>query len=291
MRRSVQTPKPEIVNFTSKTGLSLQGLLFGGIHGAPTVIHVHGSCGNFLSFSPLLRETSILLAGGINVLSVNTSACDCIREGFRGDKYEYVGGAISEFGECVHDIGGAIEYALTFSSHVVLQGHSLGCDRVVHYQLSTEDWRDTVLLSPCDSYRLHEIYLGGESVEAHIARLKQSQPIDNFCLLPRDEYGIRNKQENYRIPVTLRTFLSIAEGPPFQLFRLDCTSRYFVKSRAFVGIGKLDDLQTADPNAMFDHLAQRFNDVRRIVLSNSDHEMEPEADQLFQKLRDWIKER
>ncbi len=284
----MRAPTPQIIEFSSKTGLLLQGLLFGGIRGAPTVIHVHGSCGNFLSFSPILREASILTDRGINLLSVNTSACDCIREGFRGSTYEYVGGAVSEFGECVGDIGGAVEYASAFSSKIVLQGHSLGCDRIVYYQLSTADWRDTVLLSPCDSYHLHQIFLGGETVEAHIARLKREYPLKDFSLLAPKEYGIRNKGEDYKIPITLRTFLSIAEGPPFQLFRLDQTSDYLVQSRAFVGIGQLDDLQTAGPITMFDHLAQRFRGVFRALLANSDHEMEPEADQLFLQLSRWI---
>lgn len=280
---------PVVVEFSSTNGLLLQGLLFGQFNDVPTVIHVHGSCGNFLSFSPIILEASILNANGINLLSINTSACDGIREGFRGTEFGYVGGAISDFDECVSDIAGAIEYAQRFSSKVILQGHSLGCDRVVHYQIATCDYYDTVLIAPCDSYALHQIFLGDETLEEQIARLKRSYSMERHCLLAPNEYGIRSKGEEYWIPITLRTFLSVAEGPPFRLFRLDKTIDYFIRSRAFVAIGKLDPLQTVEPAEMFRHLSNRFVAVERVLLTNSNHEMEPEARHLFEQLMTWIR--
>jgi hypothetical protein len=112
--------------------------------------------------------------------------------------------------------------------------------------------------------------------------------MESFELLPSKEYGIQNRGERYRIPVTLRTFISIAEGPPFRLFRLDRPMDYLVQSRGFAAIGKRDDLQTAEPTIMFNHLARHFNEIHCVALEKSDHEMEPESDQLFEQLGDWI---
>jgi hypothetical protein len=282
-------PHAQVISYRSSKGLLLKGLLFLSKQGGPTVLHVHGACGNFLSFTPLLREAAILSTKGINLLTINTSGHDCIAEGFRGENYEYVGGSVSPFGECVADISGAIAVASSFSSKIILQGHSLGCDRIVHYQLMTNDWRDTILISPCDSYRLQQNFLGDETVEAQLERLKHHDPEHTFKLLPPTEYGVHNRGEDYHIPVNLQTFLSIAEGPPYKLFRLDNQADYYLLSRCFAVIGGRDDLQTAPPETMFNHLTKRFAHFEQLLLSKSDHEMEPEADELFQRLADWVK--
>lgn len=281
-------PHAQVISFRSSKGLLLKGLLFLCNEGGPTVLHVHGACGNFLSFTPLLREAAILSNKGINLLTINTSGHDCIAEGFRGENYEYIGGAVSLFEECVADISGAIAFASGFSSRTILQGHSLGCDRIVYYQLITNDWRDTILISPCDSYRLQQNFLADETVETQLDRLKQQLPAHSFALLPLHEYGVHNKGENYYIPVSLKTFLSIAEGPPYQLFRLDKQVDYYLPSRCLAVIGGRDDLQTASPSTMFNHLEKRFAGFEQMLLVNSDHEIEPEAELLFNRLASWV---
>ncbi len=281
--------KAEVVEFTSRSGLVLHGLLFFAGNGLPTVIHVHGACGNFLSFKPVIHEASYLVSQGVNLLSINTSGHDCIAEGYQRNQYVYVGGALREFGECVDDISGAVDFASSISDRIILQGHSLGCDRVVHYQLATQDWRETVLLSPCDSYQLQRVFRKPESVEAQLLRLGTMSSSHEFELLAPEEYGVIAAGEDYRIPVTLRSFLSIANGPPFTLFRLDRPARYLVQSRCLVCVGGKDPLQTAPPARVFEHLSGRFSDVDCMLLPEGDHEMEPCSDQMFVQVKEWIR--
>ena len=61
---------------------------------------------------------------------------------------------VSSFEECIQDIEGMVRFAKPFSNRIVLQGHSLGCDRVLHYLISSNRPFDFVLLSPCDSYKV-----------------------------------------------------------------------------------------------------------------------------------------
>src|ERR1039457_7651208 len=101
----------ELVTFVNRRGLGISGILYGQRRGATTVIHVHGSFGNFYAnnFVPLMART--YAQAGINFLSINTSGHDGIAEGDRKGELEYVGGGRSSFNECVPDIHAAVTFA------------------------------------------------------------------------------------------------------------------------------------------------------------------------------------
>lgn len=278
----------EIVKFRSDNGLLLTGLLFCGANAETTIIHIHGAGGNFLSatFLPTLAHTCV--AANVNLFSINTSGQACMTEAFRHDSYVYVGGAVSRFEECVADINGALKKAREFSRSVVLQGHSLGCDRVVHFCLESEQHFPLILLSPCDSYRLQQLFIAPESVESQIERMRARPVYHEFELLPANEYGIKNKGEEYQIPVSRNTFLSISDGPPFKLFRQEQPMEYYVDTECLVAIGKEDDLQTCSPNDMFRLLESRFRSVRRLVIDDADHDFDGKAKELSQHIIEWV---
>lgn len=275
------------ISFRSSKSLKLSGMLADA--GAKmTVIHVHGACGNYFSAGYIDALATACLRARINFLTINTSGHDCIAEGYRGDSYEYVGGSISNFSECVDDITGAIDVARGFSDDIVLAGHSLGCDRIVHYARETRKGHPLVLISPCDSYRLHEIFLGGMSVEDHIRRLRQMAPRDKFELLPMKQYGIHNKSERYFIPVTRDTLLSIIDGPPFSQFRLDKPGSFKLQNSCLVCIGERDNLQTASAQEMFAYMSGHFGNCSNYLSPDGDHEFAGVEAQMSAAVVRWI---
>ena len=167
----------------------------------------------------------------LNFLSVNMSCHDGLGEGYWVDgRFAYIGSCASPFQECVDDIAGAVTFAERFSDRIVLQGHSLGCDRVLQYSIDLRSTCDLVLLAPCDSYQLQADWIAPETVEAQIARLRSGAGSDTVLdWLPAREYGIRCRDEwTYSIPVTRRAFLSIAEGPPYRLMRVSRPTDFFL---------------------------------------------------------------
>jgi hypothetical protein len=279
----------EIISFEGANKFLHQGLLFSSKNSHTTVIHVHGSCGNFISFKPIKKVAESYVKNGINLLTFNTRGHDCITEGFWSNSYDYVGGSITSFDDCIIDIQSAIDFCLTFSSKIILQGHSLGCDRVIQYQLKSKQFYPTILISPCDSYALHSNFLKkrGLTVEKHLQIIKKYKH-SKYEFLPLNEYGVDNRGEIYYVPITRDTLLSIMTGAPFKLFRIDKPLEYYLPVDCFACIGQYDKLQTHPSELMFSHLGQRFMSLFKLYVHNADHEIEPNVELLNSNLIKWI---
>lgn len=264
----------ELVTFKSSAGLHLDGILYQRDKNRRTLIHVHGSYGNFYQNHFLRLMVERYLASDINFLSFNLAGHDGFGEGYRKvDDFEYVGGGISDFSECIADIEGAIVFAKDFSDRVILQGHSLGCDRILHYLITQKSRLDFILLSPCDSYKLQCNWIYPETVENQIARLKGDDRGVEFDWLPSKEYGMKQGEWTYPLPVTRAALLSIMEGPPFKLMNLSSPSEFYIDQRALVYIGGKDLLQTAPSDVMYRYLEKRIRDVRRAYFGEGDHNL------------------
>jgi hypothetical protein len=145
-----------------------------------------------------------------------------------------------------------------------------------------------VLVSPCDSYRLHQIFLGNETVQDQIDRLRRMAPRDKFELLPLGEYGVSNKAERYFIPVTRDALLSIMEGPPFSQFRQDKPGSFWVENSCLVCIGGCDDLQTASAAEMFTYMSGHFDACTHFLAPDGDHEFAGGEVQLASAIVGWV---
>src|ERR1035438_2113895 len=189
---TIKPTRGELVTFSNTRGLQLNGIWYREESQRTTIIHVHGSLGNFYSNPMVAVMAKMYSDAGLNLLSANTSSHDGIAEGDRSGTFEYVGGSCTEFGDCLDDIEGAVSFARPFSDRIILQGHSLGCDRVLHYLLNSRIACDFVLLSPCDSYELQARWIAPETVEHQIKRLRAKGPHDpEFDWLPSREYGVK----------------------------------------------------------------------------------------------------
>ena len=280
-----------LVTFSTPTGFWLDGILYGDDRASTTVVHVHGSLGNCYRNRFLRVMGKRYGEAGIRLLSFNLSSHDGLAEGYRNkDEFEYCGGSVVEFDRCLDDIAGAVAFAEESCDRIILQGHSMGCDRVLHYLLSRGGGYDCILLGPCDSYQLQKKWIGPESVEEQTERLKrEALGTGELDWLPSREYGIRSGDEDYIIPITRRALLSIMEGPVFRLLRIDHPMDFRLEERAFVYLGGDDALQPAGSEAMFRHLEERVSRVTRCFVSHGGHSLEGCEEIVTNEIIKWTK--
>src|SRR5688572_30243851 len=124
--------KGELVSFRNPENYLLDGILYDVENSEKTVIHIHGSYGNFYQNAFIRYLAKTYNESGYNFLSFNLRAHDGFAEGYQNvEDFEYVGGAVSEFNTYLLDIDGAVNFVGTFSKKIILQGHSMGCDRAI----------------------------------------------------------------------------------------------------------------------------------------------------------------
>jgi pimeloyl-ACP methyl ester carboxylesterase len=290
----------ELISFKNTEGYFLDGILYRVPNAQTTVIHVHGSFGNFYHNDFLKIMTRMYLTAGFNFLSFNLLAHDGLAEAVHyiskryPDEIKYVGYSIVDFSTCLNDIQGAINFVSPFSKRIILQGHSLGCDRVVYFLLKTNTRYDAILIGPSDSYNLQKTFLSkntSETVEEQINRLEKFEEKENgYDWLPFYEYGIAQPpQQDYIIPITRKSLLSIMKGPPFKLFNIEHPFSYYIDARIIVYQGGCDDFLTWPALEFYLHLEKRFKSVTRAYFANSDHYMRGVEEMAIQKYIDWIK--
>jgi hypothetical protein len=281
----------ELVTFQNSNGFHHDGILYISNKSKKTIIHIHGSYGNFYQNFFHRVMAKIYTDNGYNFLSFNLTSHDGFAEGYKGESdFLYVGGAVSDFLTCVSDIEGAVQFVGKFSDTIILQGHSLGCDRVVHYLLNSNQKFDFILLSPCDSYKLQSKWVEPYTVEQQIKRIKlENKSIQDFDWLPIKEYGVYSANEEYIIPITRKSLLSIMNGPPFKLFNISKPCEFFIDQNCFIYIGTKDNLQTETPDTMFDYFKKRVLTLEPCLIENGDHMLKGQEDIVAKGIIDWLK--
>ncbi len=279
----------ELVTFYSSIGQRIDGIFYQNDENSTTVIHIHGSLGNFYHNQFIRLMADKYLARRTNLLSFNLTSHDGIGEGFRGKEFSYIGGSIVDFNTCLYDIDGAIAFSRKFSDKILLQGHSLGCDRVLHFIIKNKYDYDFILLAPCDSFQLQTNWLVSETVGQQIERLKKEMVADKeFDWLDVREYGVRQNDEEYVIPITRKALLSIMEGPVFQLINIKNPAKFQLNQRAFIYISGKDPLQTESSDVMFNYFEQRIHSVTKYFAPNGDHDLGGCEDSVINAILTWI---
>lgn len=287
----MKNPKCEVVKFVAEDGYIYTGLLYRSVMDTrTTILHVHGMCGNMLSFSPIVDLADAYVNNGYNFLTFNLKAHDCIAEGNWDDSVQageffYVGGSLEPFERCVMDIESAIQFAETFSDQIILQGHSMGCERIITYQIVAGKNYDTILISPCDAYQLQLDYIYPKTIEEQI---KELECIEDNVLLPPGFFGINNHRgEKYTIPIYTEALKSILSGYALKVFRQDKPLKYYLPVRCLCILGQNDPLQTYVPQKAFDILQNKFMDFQGYALQG-DHEIKPVEEKMILTILKWL---
>ena len=287
----------KLVKIETGEGHVLDGILYEANESIATVLHVHGSLGNFYQqpFIPMFAE--ILTREGINLLSCNMRTHDGIAEGYDTEgEMKYVGGSLMRFETCVEDIQGAVRWSKKLGRKVYLQGHSLGCDRVLHYLESTKERLSLILLSPCDSYQLQREWLGVENFGRQETTLQERKELreteegNAWTLAPRDTYGLKGEDGwTYEIPVTEDVLESILLGAVGRVLAIDKGGAEISRSNALAYLGRKDPIRGASIEAMTAHLKVLIPRVR-VIKGEGGHNMEECEQETATIIAKWIKE-
>ncbi len=122
-----------VVKFRAKDGLFLDGIVTkNGENNNKILIQVHGMTSN------CFKERDRIIADEINDLKIDTlrfnnRGSEIARYIGDGSKKKLGGTAFEDVEECYFDVLGAIEFAIELGyKDIYLQGHSLGCTKVVY---------------------------------------------------------------------------------------------------------------------------------------------------------------
>jgi len=290
-----------LVNFHNENGLELIGILFESNTTTSSdndtiVIHVHGNYGNFYNNKFIWVMSTQYINNGIDFLSFNLSAHDGLCEGYDNGILRYIGGAVSDYNESILDIDAVIKYVEYLGyRRVILQGHSLGCDKIIDFlMLHPEKNNELILLSPVDSFAVQEKWLNAhknESVGEQIKRLKNIETTTNKLeWLPIDEYGAEGANTDwiYKIPITRKCLISILEGSAFRYLNLISGEKFNIKNRAFAFLGANDGLQMSTQSAFKAFLNKHFDDIYVVDDLVSDHDIKGVERELTARIIDWI---
>lgn len=160
--------KGELIRFDTKDGLELQGLLFEPDTKTKNIlIHVHAWMGNFYEnkFLDYIAKESV--SNNLAFLTFNNRGngiiTDILKSGAQKGDYKRIGGSLEKFEDCISDISAAIDFASKRGyDKIILEGHSLGCQKVAFYKYETGDKKviGEIHLAPVDDIEYVKRLLG-----------------------------------------------------------------------------------------------------------------------------------
>lgn len=132
----------EILKCTTKRGLELKGAIFNTLPSDIVLIMIPGICSNLFQ-NELLYETGRLLEeNGINCIIAHTHdsfSCFAYTD-FSTGKQRISGTFDDEFNMVYDDVESYVEFAKRAGyKHIILAGHSLGSNKIIHYLGNTSD--------------------------------------------------------------------------------------------------------------------------------------------------------
>jgi len=121
--------------------------------GDTAVVHVHGMSGNGYENYFLDNMSEAYTKLGLALFTFDNRGTGIINHFRQGEKTKLGGSCFEIFEESVEDINGALDYLKNLGkTRFILQGHSLGASKVVHYALTQNDSNilGVILLAPTD---------------------------------------------------------------------------------------------------------------------------------------------
>lgn len=287
----------ELVKFKNCSGLYLDGLYFFSPINRCCVIHVHGSFGNFYSNSFIKIMAEIYNVRGVNFLSFNLTQHDGIAEAVREQDYvcswEYVGYSVSDYDSCIDDIYGALDFVRSRNNNfIILQGHSLGCNRVLYYIKESKCKCPVILLSPTNSLELQRRWIFPERIDQQINRLTtDGLKTDISCI----EHGVntsgkeinRVRDDAPYIPISGKALVSMLKNPSMDIIQMLNNERP-VENWAFIYLGGRDEYQTDPSDIYINCFDQYFSHTTYRFIDSGNHSFLGFEEKLAKCIAEWI---
>lgn len=142
----------DFVRFKASDDVELQGWLNNEASDI-AVVHIHGMSGNGYENYFLDNLRAMYAEHDVSLFTIDSRGRGIISDFRQGDGWKHAGSCFEIFEESTHDIRGAIDYLKSLGkTRFILQGHSLGCTKVVNFVLNEDvnGVEKVILLAPTD---------------------------------------------------------------------------------------------------------------------------------------------
>jgi alpha/beta superfamily hydrolase len=197
--------KVDFIRFKASDQVELQGWL-NNENGDTAVLHIHGRSGNGYENYFLDNLRAMYAQHQISFLTIDTRGRGVISDFRQGNGWKHAGSCFELFEESEADIQGAVNYLKALKkTTIILQGHSLGCTKIVNYLVkkSNHNVKMAILIAPTDmvgwakAHADHEKYLS--KAKKLLSEGKGEQFVDSECWVDKT-------------PISAKTYPTICEA-------------------------------------------------------------------------------
>lgn len=281
----------EELNIISKSGTELQGTLFKSGHASTVLIAITGVHGNFYSNPFYVNIGKTLMDAGIDFIYAQTRDAFSQVEAINHvtGKKELVGSWSENFDDANEDIEAYLEYVKNHHyQDVILGGHSLGANKVIHY-LATHKKSNVdkfLLISPANIKRLTDTVSEKEKLVVkqlvESGKGKQILPFQLFGWLP----CTADTADQWLNSTTLDNVHTRKNADFSQVERIENTGALL--------IGTMDTFTYGDPVKYLQNINEHFQNKQNndlIFIKNTGHtyqEKEQElANEILKLIQKW----
>ena len=282
----------EIISFKAKDGINLDGILY-KVAGKKVLIQIHGMTSNcFKKRDKIISKKVEEL--GIDTLDFNNRGSDVIRY-IKTDEESFLGGmAFEDVEESYYDIVGAIEFAISLGyEEIYLQGHSLGCTKIVYtynklYEENSELLRKikaVILLSLVDIPSMEKADLKEEFMKYAEEKEAQGKLMD---IMPF---------ESYIHPISVKTFLRYTkyyQNIDFARFD-DANDNFEVLNKInvplFIRWGNVNEIIKQDARDLAEFVNSKIKNENKDIsyIDGADHGYYQKEEQLAEEIKVFLK--
>lgn len=281
----------ELIRLKTKDNLELQGLLCEPSKKASkAIVHVHGWVGNFCEDRFIDQISESAFGKNIAFFTFNNRGAGIITEFMRNNKREKIGGSLEIFEECSFDIESAVDFLHERGyKEIILQGHSIGCQKIVYYLHTKKDKRikGLILLAPVDDVGFVTRKLYNNSVSRYNKSLKTAR---NMSSDGRGQNPIPKWMQIYPC-LSANMFIQIsdpesASGKIFD-YSGDLTELRNINVPVLAVFGSIDDYQENPTDKL--EIIKEINGNETILMQESNHWFAGHEDELAKNVVGWVK--
>lgn len=202
----------DFVRFKASDDVELQGWLNNEASDI-AVVHIHGMSGNGYENYFLDNLRAMYSKHDVSLFTIDSRGRGIVSDFRQGDGWKHAGSCFEIFEESAYDIRGAIDYLKSLGkTQFILQGHSLGCTKVVNFVLNedVDGVEKVILLAPTDmtgwanTEPMHAEYLA--KAKQLLSEGKGEELVDAQCWLDKT-------------PISAQTYPTICEaGSPADIY-------------------------------------------------------------------------
>lgn len=285
--------KCELARIITEDNLELHGLLFEpNKKDSYAVIHVHGWIGNFYENELIEYIAKEAVSKGFAFLTFNNRGTgiisDISKKGNPESKYARIGGSLENFEECIFDIGAAINFLKKRGyTNIILEGHSLGCQKVAFYKYKTNDEcvKGLVLIAPVDDVGYTKRFFGNKKYEESLVIAREMVKNGTGSeVVPKwmEFYPLLNANRYLDIADAKTTGGKLFDysGELKKIKKVDCS--------ILAIFGSKDDYES-EPDKKLDILKSSVKNCDTKLFQNANHWLNGYENELGTLIVDWVK--